>query len=109
MHGVGGILPPPGLPGVFYVLSYDKEGLAFTLYVDDEQQSSYNLGELSATIRYLGLFGGSVADLAINHAMQFGAVQVIPGQKRVIALYNHHCHVDPFAKANQDACHLPSL
>lgn len=105
----GEILPPAGLPGAFYVLAYDRESQAFTLYVDDEQQSSYNLGELSAVIRYLGLFGGSVADLAINHAMQFGSVQVIPGQKRVISLHNRNCHVDPFAKANQDACYLPAL
>lgn len=108
--GIGGVLPPVPMPGEFYVLEYDKTTEWFKLYTDDENQSSYDLGELPAARRYLTLFGGSVADLAMDHAMQFGVVQVIPSQRRVISLHNRVVHVDLFAKANQDACHsLPPL
>lgn len=108
--GIAGVLPPTGLPGDFYVLEYDKNTEWFKLYSDDENQSSYELGELTPARRYLGLFGGPDADLAMDYAMQFGVVQVIPAQRRVILLHNRSVRMDLFAKANHDACHsLPRL
>lgn len=108
--GIGGVLPPVPLPGDFYVLEYDKDTEWFKLYTDDENQSSYDLGELIVARRYLLLTGGPDADLAMDHAMAFGVVQVIPSQRRVISLHNRIVRQDLFAKANQDACHsLPRL
>jgi hypothetical protein len=108
--GATQVKPPVVIPGAFYVLEYSKDSETFILYVDDEVQSSYDLGPLTPARMYLTLFGGKEADLAMDHAMQFGAVQVIPGEGRVLALFDRNpAHVDVFQKAKPDAYHLPAL
>jgi len=102
------VQPPVPIPGPFYVLSYDKEGESFTLYIDDQNQSSYVLGALEPTLRYLSLFGGPNADLAIDCAKQFGTVQVIPAQRRVLPLFQRSPKVDVFAKVETHAS-MPAL
>jgi hypothetical protein len=108
--GATQVKPPVPLPGSFYVLEYSKDSEVFTLYADDAVQSSYDLGSLTPARVYLTLFGGKDADLAMDHAMQFGAVQVIPQERRVLALFDRNpAPVDVFEKVQPDAHYLPAL
>lgn len=101
------VLPPVEIPGDFYVLLYDKDLEEFTLLIDDVKQSSYSLGDAQTTVRYLERVGGPDYDVAVNHALTYGAAQVIPGQRRAIALYDR---VPPLALSFEakNAHHLPA-
>jgi len=77
---------PDTIPGDFFLLTYDRDGEQFTLYVDDAGRSSYNLGsDIPTVMRYFCRIGFKIlGDQAIDLAKEFGAAQVIPADERVI-------------------------
>ena len=97
---------PVELPGSFFVLEYDRDDKVYILHVDDEDGSSYNLGD---NIPYLmmrfRLWGCQDAgNRTIDMVREFGAAQCIPGQDRVIALFDRDkTELDVFSKERQDA------
>lgn len=79
---------PDPLPGRFFVLEYDRESQSYTLFVDDEERSSYDLGLEIADIQ--AYFHARLNDKQkpkypkrqiddwIDYARGFGAAQYIP-------------------------------
>ena len=81
---------PDALPGEFYVLEWDRDGERFVIYVDDEENSSYDLGgevqDAMAAFRRWGL--KDIGDRSIDMAREFGIVQAIPSQGRTLAIFD---------------------
>lgn len=81
---------PETLPGSFFVLEYKRDRGGYVLHIDDEKRSSFWLGGTTSRLlmqfRLWGLeeIGASALDLA----REFGAAQAIPGQDRVIPLFD---------------------
>lgn len=77
---------PDALTGEFFVVSFDRERETFTLIVDDEDRTSYNLGgnidKVMMQFRIWGL--RFLGDRVIDIAKEFGACQGIPSQDRAI-------------------------
>lgn len=72
---------PEKLPGTFFVLEYDREDKNYTLHVDDEARSSFDLGsdvdDIRAHFTSRGLPLERVNDF-IDRAREFGTCQYIP-------------------------------
>lgn len=72
-------------PGSFFLVAFDRESGAYTLVVDDETHSSYNLGDDVAAV--MAYFRHTAAPelgyRAVDLAREFGAAQVVPGEDRV--------------------------
>lgn len=79
---------PKALPGEFFVLAYDRDRSTFILAVDDADHSNYNLGgDVTTLMRHFRTWGLSdIGTRAIDAAREFGAVQAIPAEDRVIRL-----------------------
>jgi len=79
---------PEAFPGEFFVLSYDRDREVYLLVVDDEDGSSYNLGSgVPAIMQLMEQWGiKEVGYRAIDAAREFGMVQAIPSQDRVLRL-----------------------
>jgi hypothetical protein len=102
---------PRSLPGRFFVLEWDKDREYFTLYVDDGQGSSYKLGDLRKSqfeFKMWGIeeFGARVVD----QAREFGRVQAIPSQNRIINLIDRgRKRPMVWPKTEGSYAHLPDL
>jgi hypothetical protein len=86
-----GVAPlPERLPGAFFLLEYDRTTQRYTLRVDDDDATSYNLGsDIQAIMLRFRLWGHKdLGDRALDLAREFGAAQAIPGEDRVLALFN---------------------
>ena len=71
---------PTSLPGEFFVLVWNRESQQFELHVDDEDQSSYQMGsDIPKAMAYFAnvLKLGQIGDRAIDVAKEFGAAQVM--------------------------------
>lgn len=79
---------PTALPGQFFVLAYERDRGVFMLVVDDKDASNYNLGgEIETVMRHFRTWGLSdIGNRAIDAAREFGMVQAIPAEDRVIRL-----------------------
>lgn len=84
---------PKTLPGDFFVLTFDRETGNYDLIVDDigvdhPEPSSYKLGDDIETVmlyfRVIGL--KELGNRAIDAAREFGQVQAIPSDGRVIRI-----------------------
>lgn len=77
--------PPRPIPGAFFVLTYDRDTQAYTMFVDDESHSSYNLGsDIQKVMTYFKIVGiPDLGNRAIDISHEFGAAQCIPGDERV--------------------------
>ena len=84
-----GLAPVPEvLPGAFFVLEYSREFEAFYLHVDDEDRSTYDLGNEIAELQILfrtrtnAVNGGplqpEMIDRTIDIARELGMAQYIP-------------------------------
>jgi hypothetical protein len=85
----GNDLPfPKKIPGRFIVVSYSRDGGSYSMILDDEERSSYNLG--SDIQKVMALFRGwgleDVGFRTVDLAREFGAAQGILADGRVIAL-----------------------
>lgn len=79
---------PDVLPGAFFVLEYDRDAEAFSLHVDDEDHSTYDLGNDLAELQMLfrtrtnAVNGGPLQpeqiDRTIDIARELGLAQYIP-------------------------------
>ena len=97
---------PRELPGVFFILVWEKDNERFILHTDDIDGSSYDMGNnLSFIALQLRLWGyAELAGRTIDTAREYGAVQVIPSQDRIIALFDREkLKVDVFDKENEHA------
>lgn len=78
---------PTEFPGDFFVLTWDRDAEVFVLELDDEDNSSFEVGhEPWAVVTLLRLRGYAkdLRELAVDYAREFGCAQVIPDQNRVI-------------------------
>lgn len=91
---------PKSLPGLFFVLEFDRLRGKFILHVDDEEENSYDLsGDVPMMMRQFELWGlGRLGTLSIDIAKEFGAVQTIPTQARTIPLYDKAAFQKPVLK-----------
>lgn len=85
---------PEQMPGEFFVLEYDREGEGFTLHVDDEDHSTYDLGndiaELQVLFRTRRTQDGAPLQprqigQMIDIARELGMAQYIPQQGELVA------------------------
>lgn len=108
---------PDYIPGDFFVLVCEKSQpgvlivgasvgrFRFTLIVDDDDQSTYDLGSnLSVIFRRFELWGlGEIGREAIDRARNFGTVQVIPAQNRIINIFDRDGKkIDPFKREKKE-------
>lgn len=84
--------PPQTLPGTFFVLEFNKFRDCFILTVDDEQQSSYKLGnDIQVVMAFFARWGiAEFGNRCIDIAKEFGSVQGIPSQDRTIPLFERN-------------------
>jgi hypothetical protein len=72
---------PEKLPGQFFVLEYEREDQRYVLHVDDEDRSTFDLGDDIQIVRAQFVGRGypteQVNDL-IDRAREFGSCQYIP-------------------------------
>lgn len=84
---------PETLPGDFFVLEYDRDLGRYLLHVDDADGKSFRLPgsvpRIQLQFRQWGL-DKRLSDDVIDAAREFGAVQCIPAQRRVINLIDRH-------------------
>ena len=84
---------PPSVPGRFYVIVRERMSGAFMLHLDDEDHSSFDLGDniqvIMTKLRCMGI-DPRVADDSIDYAKEFGGAQVIMEDGRVIPLKPEH-------------------
>lgn len=80
--------PPRTLPGDFFVVTYDHDEQSYTMFVDDESHSSYNLGsDIEQVMRYFRTTNATeLGYKAIDLAKEFGAAQAIPKEDRVFKI-----------------------
>ena len=79
---------PESLPGSFFVLGYDRDRDVYILVLDDEDESSFNLGsDVPVVMRRFEQWGlKDIGNRAIDAAREFRLVQVIPHEGRVIRI-----------------------
>lgn len=78
---------PAALTGAFFVLAYDRIRECLVLYLDDIDRSSYRLGTVAEAAFQFKLWGQPEFGLrAVDQAREFGMVQAIPSQNRIINL-----------------------
>ena len=79
---------PKVLPGDFFVLAWDRDREVFTLVVDDADESDYNLGgDIQKVMRHFDSWKlKEIGYRAIDAAHEWGMVQVIPTEDRIIRL-----------------------
>ena len=80
---------PQTFPGEFFVLTWDRDRESFVLYVDDESESSYDLGhEPMQVVNDLQLrgFNKHFRETAVDYAREFGMAQCIPSEGRVVQI-----------------------
>ena len=77
---------PTVLPGKFFVLAYERDRDTYVLVVDDADASNYNMGsDVPTLMRHFRTWGlPDIGNRAIDAAREFGVVQVIPAEDRVI-------------------------
>ena len=87
---------PDELPGTFFVLEWDRARECFILHIDDEDGSSYNLGNVIETVMMRFRIWGlpRIGNRAIDAAREFGVVQVLPEEDRIINLINRDVRPD---------------
>lgn len=80
---------PESVPGRFYVITRDRMSGAFELHLDDEDHSSFDLGDdiqlIMTKLRRMNI-DPRIADDSIDYAREFGGAQVIMADGRVIPL-----------------------
>lgn len=83
-----GVPLPVSLPGRFFVMLYTRSNQTFTLVVDDQDHSSYDLGtDIPDIMRQFRLWHLAViGDSAVDIAKEFGKAQAIFSDGRVIPL-----------------------
>jgi hypothetical protein len=96
---------PTKLPGLFFILEWDRDRELFVLHVDDGDGSSYAIGRnadpVAAAMFQFKLWGlQDVGTAAIDMAREFGAAKVMLNDGRVVALFNRdkNARVDAFAE-----------
>lgn len=81
------ILLPDRLPGSFFVVAYNRDYETFTLFVDDADGSSFDLGRFENLGQHLQYFErqscGEIAERALSQARSFGAAQAWIGTNLV--------------------------
>jgi len=80
---------PSVFPGDFFVLSWDRDRETFLLELDDDAESSFDLGTDPARVVLLLRLRGFEKDFretAVDYAREFGVAQCIPAQQRVIQI-----------------------
>jgi hypothetical protein len=81
---------PKVLPGLFFVLEHFRDSGYFKLYLDDDVGTSHLIKmsptELSKRFQDYGLDPVTAND-AVDRAIEFHSVQVIPAKKQVISLH----------------------
>lgn len=101
-------IPPPDIfPGRFLVLRYDRESETYTAVLDNDDRSSYNLGDspslIEARMVNCWKFNPHLAFRAVSAAKTFTAVQVIPADGRIIALIERtHSKRTAFTEPSDD-------
>lgn len=85
---------PAVLPGEFFVLEFERGSTAFLLHVDDEDRSTYDLGDEIAELRILfrtrtnAVTGGplqpEMIDRMIDIARELGMAQYIPTKGELV-------------------------
>jgi len=106
---------PEVLPGAFFVLEYDRNSECFILHVDDEDETSYDLGAdipaIMHQMRRWNMF--TIGCEAVDRAKEFGAAQAIPEHEdkgRVIALFDRKAKRRPLRDSEEkNYGNLPSL
>lgn len=99
---------PLKFPGDFFVLRWDRElGGRFILELDDEDESSYDLGDdplhVVALLRIRG-YGKLSREDAVDRAKEFGMCQCIPegdGKLRLIQVLPRDAKKPPLAFQEQ--------
>lgn len=107
---------PTTLPGAFFVLGYDRDRDTFVLVVDDDDESSYNLGrDIPPIMQQFERWGlADIGPRAIDAAREFRLVQVIPREDRIIRLTGHEDPVTHIARQlaaheEQESAHVRHL
>lgn len=79
---------PHKLPGEYSVLTYDPDSEAYTLYVDDGEHSSFDLGSdpLRIGVHLRRWFGEIDGERWFDGAREFRAAQIIHSDRRVLFL-----------------------
>lgn len=94
---------PASVTGDFFVVTYDRNGEHYTLHVDDADRSSYKLATLAIAMRMFELWGfGALGLRALDQAREYGAVQVVPKQDRVINLIERTNKAQPLFKDQEE-------
>lgn len=76
-----GVPLPENFPGAFFVLEWDREGESYVLTLDDDDHSSYDLGDdVESVVRVFTSRGYPAIPVErfIDEAREFGASQYIP-------------------------------
>lgn len=81
---------PKELPGRFFVLQWDRDAEVFRLFLDDLDNSNYNLGgDIPKVMMRMRVWGiEDLGNRTIDLAKEFGSAQCIFTQNRVIALFD---------------------
>lgn len=82
---------PDVLPGAFFVVVWNRDAERFSIEVDDESHSSYDLGpDPVAVVKALRLrgFEETFREQAVNLAREFGMTQCIPATERVLPIHS---------------------
>lgn len=97
----------------FFVLRFDVDAERLYIHIDDEDSSSYDLGDdLLAAAKMLERWGvdAQFADRAVHQAREFRIVQAIPSQHRVLNLFSRStARIDVFAHAQAQEPRMMTL
>lgn len=87
---------PDELPGTFFVLEWDRACECYILHIDDKDGSSYNLGSVIEIVMMRFRVWGfpRIGNRAIDAAREFGVVQVLPKEDRIINLIDRDVRPD---------------
>lgn len=110
---------PRELPGSFFVLAWDRNREVFVLLVDDRDGSNYNLGgDIQVAMTHFEAWGHKdIGCRALDAAYEFGMVQAIPAENRVIQLTEPPDRAGVVVERLRaleeqepgNVCHLPTL
>lgn len=111
---------PESLPGLFFLIEYDRDDQTYAIHLDDEDYTSYELGDVQQAMRQFELWAFvaddgtallNAAHLALDIAHEFGAAIAVPTEKppRVWAHYDRTPVTIRLNEGEQRVVQLPDI